>query len=66
MVPATPASTIQRSQGTLTPGFSACRVELDINSAADRSEPLLADRGEPLYQELVSLGREIAAKGDIA
>ncbi len=58
--------TATRSQGTMTPGFSACRVELDINSAADRSEPLPTDRLESLYEELVSLGKEIAAQGDIA
>ncbi len=45
-------------------GF-ACRVELDINTPAERQGSLPKDRLRPIWSELVDLGLEIAARGDI-
>jgi hypothetical protein len=43
----------------------ACRVELDINTAEDRTEVLPKERVGDLLQELVGLGDEIVTRGDI-
>lgn len=59
-------SQAQQIVGSVTPGFDGCRLELDINSTGDRSELLPQDQLESLYMELVSIGSEIAAYGDIA
>jgi hypothetical protein len=52
-------------QSSFEPGFSMCRLELDINSAYERTEPISSGQIPPLYAELVSTGKEIAIKGDI-
>jgi hypothetical protein len=44
---------------------AACRLELDINTAADFTGVLPAPRLEVLLHELTDLGREIAQRGDI-
>lgn len=43
-----------------------CRLELDISTAADFPEPMPLDKLEPVWDELVDLGKEIAEQGDIA
>jgi hypothetical protein len=43
---------------------TACRLELDINTAADFGE-LPPTSLEVLLGELIALGREIAERGDI-
>lgn len=43
----------------------ACRLELDINTSPDFRGELPQERLPGLFQELVELGQEIAAKGDI-
>lgn len=45
--------------------FQAVRVELDINTAGERTEPLPQDRQASVFQELTGLAEEIAVKGDI-
>jgi hypothetical protein len=47
------------------PRGSFCRLELDINTAAERVEPLPAQSLRELYDELIGLGREIVQEGDI-
>lgn len=42
-----------------------CRVELDINTIAERVEPLPQDRLVAVFEELVALAVEIAEKGDM-
>jgi len=44
---------------------SACRLELDINTSPEFVEPLPRERLQPLFEELVALGQEIATKGDV-
>ena len=44
---------------------AACRLEIDINTAADFTAVLPAERLGTLLQELTDLGREIAQRGDI-
>lgn len=60
-----PSAQGQQMVGSVTPGFDACRLELDINSSGDRSELLATDKLESLYTELVGMGEEIASHGDI-
>ena len=43
----------------------ACRLELDINSAAESVRPIPQDQTRPLFDELVALGGEIADSGDV-
>jgi len=43
----------------------ACRLELDINTYADYREALGREQLPRVFQELVALGREIVANGDI-
>lgn len=45
--------------------WSAVRVELDVNSAAERVEALPAEQQGALFQELLKLSEEIAIKGEI-
>ena len=42
-----------------------CRLELDINTAAEREEPLPKERRVDILEELAELALEIASKGDI-
>jgi hypothetical protein len=44
---------------------AACRVELDINTAPDFPDVLPHETLPKIFQELVDLGQEITAKGDI-
>jgi len=46
-------------------GDSACRLEVDINTAPDFEGVLPAEKLPDILQELVDLAREIATKGDI-
>jgi len=43
----------------------ACRLELDINTAPDFQEILVREQLRSTFEELVDLGKEIAARGDI-
>lgn len=47
------------------PGFSACRLEFDINSEAARKEPFSGNQLASLLDEFVALSTEIADRGDI-
>jgi hypothetical protein len=49
----------------LSPQQLACRLELDINTTSDFSGILPADKLPDLFQELVDLGEEIIAKGEL-
>jgi hypothetical protein len=44
---------------------SACLLELDINTAPEFQRTLPPDRYVPLFEELVGLAVEIAARGDV-
>jgi hypothetical protein len=60
--------TLQRRMITtvgLDHGDSACRLELDINTAPDFEGVLPTDKLMGIFGELVALAGEIAAKGDI-
>jgi len=46
-------------------GGFACLVDLDINTPAEREDPLPVDQLSAIWAELVALGFEIAARGDI-
>ena len=50
---------------TRVPPQSASRLELDINTPAETLTPISQEQAWALFEELVSLGTEIAAKGDI-
>lgn len=58
----TPAS-VEQAMG---PESFACRLELDINTAADFVGPLPRDGLPKVIQELANLGQEIARDGDVA
>ena len=45
-------------------GHFACRLELDINTAAERREPLPREEVPSVWQELLNLGKEIVIDGD--
>lgn len=45
--------------------FAAVRLQLDINTDADRVEPLPSGTIRPLCEELVGYGEQIAARGDV-
>lgn len=49
-----------------TPGSSACRLELDINTIPEFTETLPVDKLSEIFEELLDLGVEIAHKGDIS
>ena len=44
--------------------YLACRLELDINTAAERREPLPRETVSNVWQELLNLGMEIVIDGD--
>lgn len=46
-------------------GQLACRLELDVNTSAGSLEPIPQDEARELFRELMDLGMEIAAQGDI-
>lgn len=54
-----------RPKARYTAGESRCRLELDINTAPDFPGQLPPAELANIFQELVGLGEEIAAKGDI-
>lgn len=45
--------------------WEGCRLELDINTDANRKEPLPGESLLEIWQELVDLGKEIAERGDV-
>jgi hypothetical protein len=45
---------------------TACRLELDINTLPEFSQPLPQGKLAEIFDELVDMGREIAVKGDVA
>jgi hypothetical protein len=45
--------------------WSACRVELDINTQTERKDQLPSERVLRLFDELITLTEEIAEKGDV-
>jgi len=49
----------------MAPGFLACRLELDINTAAERREPLPRETLPSIFRELMDLGNEVVIAGDI-
>lgn len=48
-----------------TPEIYACRLDMDINTAADFRGPLPKDKLGKIFEELVAIGQEITKKGDI-
>ena len=54
----------QQSRGVLSAPLSAQRLELDINTQPDRTEPFQSKDLNAIYSELISLGEEIAVRGD--
>lgn len=44
--------------------YFACRLELDVNTAPGRREPLPRETVSNVWQELLNLGREIVIEGD--
>jgi hypothetical protein len=65
-VTASPGVSAQTTQNSLGAGVSACRLELDISSPLDHTEPIPVDQLPALFDELVGLGTEISEHGDIA
>ena len=57
---------VREARVQVSPALFACRLELDMNSQADRPDPLPATKLLGLYSELVALGKEISLKGDVA
>lgn len=51
--------------GATSPGFSACRLEFDINSDFARKDPFAANELVPLLDEFVGLSAEVATRGDV-
>lgn len=47
------------------PENSIVRVEIDINTPAERSEPIPESKVKPLFMELVEFGNEILREGDV-
>jgi len=62
LIAVTPGSLEQAAMG---PEVFTCRLELDINTAPDSSEPLPREMLPRILQELVNLGEEIARDGDV-
>jgi hypothetical protein len=61
-----PLGEVRAKDGKLVfPHESACLLELDINTAPEFPKTLPHDRYVPLFEEMVSLGVEIAARGDV-
>ncbi len=46
--------------------LTAVRLQLDINTDADRVEPLPSDTIRPVCEELVNYGEQIAVRGDVS
>lgn len=44
----------------------ACRLELDINTSAERTEALPSRKLSAIFSELIGLGLEISKRGDVA
>lgn len=61
------AFTIQAAGGEPipTPERFACRLEVDVNTQQEFDGPIPSDQLPQLFDELVALGIEISAKGDI-
>lgn len=53
------------SQNKLNAEYTACRVEVDINSSEGLEAPLPADRVAALFVEMAALANEILAEGDV-
>jgi hypothetical protein len=61
-----PLGEVHAKDGKLVfPAESACLLELDINTAPEFPRTLPHDRYVPLFEEMVSLAVEIAARGDV-
>jgi hypothetical protein len=61
-----PLGEVRAKDGKLVfPPESACLLELDINTAPEFPKTLPHDRYVPLFEEMVSLGVEIASRGDV-
>ena len=45
--------------------FFGCRLELDVNTIGPRNHPIPKAKAVDLFQELTTLGKEIADKGDV-
>jgi hypothetical protein len=54
-----------RSEQFSSPDVYACRLEMDINTAADFKDTLPQDQLVSIFEELVALGKEIIERGDI-
>ena len=57
-----PTQILHRS---MSPAFQACRLELDINTDAERREPLPREALPRIFRELMDLGIQIVKAGDI-
>ncbi len=57
--------TLVNDNGDASKSGFASRLELDINTVPDSSNSLPAEKLTDIFQELVDMGLEIAAKGDI-
>jgi hypothetical protein len=61
-----PLGEVSAKDGVLVlPPESACLLELDINTAPEFPGVLPQDRYVPLFQEMIDLAVEIAARGDV-
>jgi hypothetical protein len=61
-----PLGEVRAEDGVLVfPEESACLLEVDVNTVPEFSGILPHDRYVPLFEELVSLAVEIAARGDV-
>jgi hypothetical protein len=52
-------------QATIVETKYACRLELDLNTPADLKGVLPREHLPAIFEELASLGEEIAEKGDV-
>lgn len=57
--------TPQSVQHQLGNSEQACRIELDINTAAEFQGELPAGKLQPIFEQLVTFGEEIIATGDV-
>lgn len=57
---------LQPGEGSIeVPEYDACRLELDMNTAAELKGDLTREQLTALFQELAELGKEIVEKGDV-
>jgi hypothetical protein len=49
----------------MTKSYAACRLELDMNTDAERREPLPPSETPQIFAELINLAKEIVVEGDI-